>query len=78
MRDTMTADSSSIQQAAEALAQARSTRRAIARVSETFGIAGLDAAYAVAEHNTRARLHDGGRIVGLKVGLTSRAVQQQP
>lgn len=73
----MTVSPQAIQQAAQALAQARKSRRAIARVSETFGIAGLDAAYAVAEFNTRAQLESGRRIVGLKVGLTSKAVQQQ-
>ncbi len=69
--------SQAIQQAAEALAQARASRRAIPRISETHGIAGVDAAYAVAEFNTRAQLEAGRRIVGLKVGLTSKAVQQQ-
>ena len=73
----MTASPEAIEQAAKELAQARATRRAIQRVSETFDIAGLDAAYAVAEFNMRARLKSGRRIVGLKVGLTSRAVQQQ-
>jgi len=64
--------------AALALREARAERRPIERVSETHAIAGLDAAYAVAELNTRARLAEPGRrIVGLKVGLTSRAVQQQ-
>lgn len=64
--------------AAHALRVARAERRPIERVSESHGIAGLDAAYAVAAINTRARLADPGRrIVGLKVGLTSRAVQQQ-
>lgn len=67
----------SIQQAAKALAQARASRSTIPRVSESFGIAGLDAAYAVAEFNTRRRLESGRRVVGLKVGLTSKAVQQQ-
>ena len=71
------ASSQSIQQAAEALAQARASRRAIPRISESHGITGLDAAYAVAEFNTRNRLESGRRIVGLKVGLTSKAVQQQ-
>jgi 2-keto-4-pentenoate hydratase len=67
-----------LQAAAHALRAARAERRTIARISETHGIAGLDAAYAVAEINTRARLAEPGRrIVGLKVGLTSRAVQQQ-
>lgn len=67
-----------LQAAALALRSARAERRTIARISETHGIAGIDAAYAVAELNTRARLAEPGRrIVGLKVGLTSRAVQQQ-
>lgn len=69
--------SEAIQQAAQALALARADRRPIAPVSVSHGIAGLDAAYAVAELNTRARLESGRRVVGLKVGLTSRAVQQQ-
>ena len=66
-----------IQQAAAALAQARSSRRPIPPVSASHGIAGIDAAYAVAETNNQARLDSGRRIVGLKVGLTSKAVQQQ-
>ncbi|CAN5268918.1 2-keto-4-pentenoate hydratase [soil metagenome] len=70
--------STTIEAAALALQQARSERRTIARISETFGIVGLDAAYQVAEINTRARLAEPGRrLVGLKVGLTSPAVQQQ-
>lgn len=64
--------------AARDIRRARAERRTIARVSETHGIAGADAAYAVAEINTRARLDETGRrIVGMKVGLTSKAVQQQ-
>ena len=73
----MSPPSVAIEQAAQALAQARTDRRPIAPVSVSHGIAGLDAAYAVAELNTRARLESGRRIVGLKVGLTSKAVQQQ-
>ena len=73
----MTDSSKAIQQAAEALAQARASRHPIPPVSASHGISGLDAAYAVAELNTRVRLESGRRIVGLKVGLTSRAVQQQ-
>ncbi len=73
----MTIANEAVQQAAEALARARADRRMIPRISETFGISGLDLAYAVAEINTRSRLQMGRRAVGLKVGLTSRAVQQQ-
>lgn len=64
--------------AAQAIREARTERRTIARISETHGIAGLTHAYQVAEINTQARLTETGcRIIGLKVGLTSRAVQQQ-
>jgi 2-keto-4-pentenoate hydratase len=66
-----------LQAAADALRSARAERRPIVRVSTTFGIDGVDAAYAVAELNAQARLAEGRRIVGKKVGLTSRAVQQQ-
>lgn len=64
--------------AALALREARALRRPIAPISASHGIAGLEAAYAVAELNTHARLQEPGRrIVGKKVGLTSKAVQQQ-
>lgn len=63
--------------AASALLKARQDRQTIGRISESHGIAGIDAAYAVAEINTQARIAWGARVVGMKVGLTSRAVQQQ-
>jgi 2-keto-4-pentenoate hydratase len=63
--------------AAEAVRDARRDRKTISRISETHAISGLDAAYAVAEINTRHRHEAGGRVVGMKVGLTSKAVQQQ-
>ena len=37
----------------------------------------LDAAYRVQEHNTRRWEAEGRRIVGYKIGLTSKAVQKQ-
>ena len=66
-----------IREAALALRNARAQGHPIAPLSATFGLSGIDAAYAVAEINTQARLAEGGRIVGKKVGLTSVAVQQQ-
>lgn len=63
--------------AAQALRSAREQRLPIAPISASHGIAGLEAAYAVAEINTQARVAAGARIVGKKVGLTSKAVQQQ-
>jgi len=64
-------------EAAKALRSARKQCRPIAPISLNFGITTLDAAYAVSEINIRADLAAGRRIVGLKVGLTSKSVQQQ-
>ena len=65
------------QEAAFALRAARASRRTIAPISTSHGIASLEAAYAVAEVNTLARIDAGARVVGKKVGLTSKAVQAQ-
>jgi 2-keto-4-pentenoate hydratase len=72
---TATADAT--QEAAFALREARASRRTIAPISISHGITGLEAAYAVAEVNTLARNDAGARVVGKKVGLTSKAVQTQ-
>jgi 2-keto-4-pentenoate hydratase len=66
-----------LEAAASALREARAAVRPIARVSESFGIAGLDEAYAVASINTALRIQAGHRVLGRKVGLTSKAVQTQ-
>jgi 2-keto-4-pentenoate hydratase len=66
-----------IQSAALTLREARATRVPVAPVSASHQLAGLEVAYQVAELNTRTRLESGRRIVGKKVGLTSKAVQQQ-
>ncbi len=66
-----------IRGAALALREARSARRTIPPISQSHAIEGLAAAYAVAEINTQARVAAGRRVVGKKVGLTSKAVQQQ-
>lgn len=63
--------------AANALHEARRSRRAIPPVSTTYGITTLDDAYAVAEFGIRRRIDAGARIIGKKIGLTSAAVQQQ-
>jgi 2-keto-4-pentenoate hydratase len=66
-----------VQDAAQLLRNARATRVPIGRISESHNITSIDAAYAVAAVNTSARVQSGARIVGKKVGLTSKAVQQQ-
>ncbi len=66
-----------IQQAADALWQARVDRTTIARVSETFGIATAADAYAVSALNIARAAVQGANVSGKKIGLTSTAVQQQ-
>ncbi|AJC23638.1 2-keto-4-pentenoate hydratase [Pandoraea pulmonicola] len=63
--------------AAQALREARKAGRTIPRISETFNVRGLDDAYAVAELNAGLARAQGRTVSGKKVGLTSRAVQQQ-
>mgnify|MGYP002144834961 CR=1 FL=1 len=64
-----------IKAAAAALRQARATRVAIPRISEQFGIQGADEAYAVARCNSVQDIAEGRRVVGKKIGVTSKAVQ---
>ncbi len=68
---------STIHKAALAIRESRVNRQPIGRISESHGISGLDNAYAVAALNTAERIDAGARVVGKKVGLTSKAVQQQ-
>lgn len=63
--------------AALALREARESGQTIEQISQTHHISGLDEAYAVAQINTEYKLNQGARIIGKKVGLTSKAVQQQ-
>jgi 2-keto-4-pentenoate hydratase len=65
------------EKAAKALAGARASHEPIAPISHTYGISDLDTAYAIARINAQRHLAGGHRVVGKKVGLTSRAVQQQ-
>ncbi|MCX5471527.1 fumarylacetoacetate hydrolase family protein [Alcaligenes sp. A-TC2] len=70
-------DSRAVQEAAQALYEARRNKETIAPISQTLGIEGLQAAYEVAAINTQRALSEGRVISGWKVGLTSHAVQKQ-
>ncbi|WP_439817026.1 2-keto-4-pentenoate hydratase [Zavarzinia sp. CC-PAN008] len=70
-------DSALVARAADALAQARRDRMAIAPLGPSMGLTDVATAYAVQEHNTARWLAEGRRIVGRKIGLTSKAVQVQ-
>ena len=66
-----------IQRAAITLREARANRVPVSPVSASHQLEGIEVAYQVAALNTQDKLASGRRIVGKKVGLTSRAVQQQ-
>lgn len=73
----MTTSQDSIAQAAARLATAAQTGTPCAPVRDLLAANDLDAAYAVQEINTLKALADGRRLVGRKIGLTSKAVQAQ-
>ncbi|SDV46132.1 2-keto-4-pentenoate hydratase [Chitinasiproducens palmae] len=63
--------------AADALDAAARSGRFIAPLRETFPGISVDDAYAIQRHNTERRLAAGARRIGVKIGLTSLAVQKQ-
>lgn len=67
----------SVAQAAERLRYADSMRRQCAPVRELIGADNIELAYAVQQHVVALQEISGARIVGRKVGLTARAVQDQ-
>jgi 2-keto-4-pentenoate hydratase len=71
-----------IKSVSDALWQAAASGQPIAPVREAIEAAASDgdvlgAAYAVQQQISQRRLDAGGRLVGRKIGLTSKAVQQQ-
>lgn len=64
------------QEAADRIWQARQTGTPCAPVRDLLGDSDVAAAYAVQEINTKRRLTES-RIVGAKIGLTSKVVQKQ-
>jgi len=67
----------SAQEAAERLARAAASGVPCAPVRDLIGSTDVAAAYATQLLVNRARVRDGARVVGRKIGLTSPAVQQQ-
>ncbi|KGB52050.1 putative 2-hydroxypent-2,4-dienoate hydratase [Sphingopyxis sp. LC363] len=77
MSEQNTLDPDIIEEAAIALRTAAEKRSPIPPLRESLSGGGVAAAYAVQELNTRHALSSGRRLVGRKIGLTSRAVQKQ-
>jgi 2-keto-4-pentenoate hydratase len=72
-------NSAVIESVALALRQAELSKNAIAPIRTELGDdqANVDIAYAVQEINTHRALSEGRRLVGRKIGLTSKVVQAQ-
>ena len=66
-----------VAQAAEQLRYAGTTRRTCAPVRDIIGQDNTEAAYAVQQHVVALREISGERVIGRKVGLTARTVQNQ-
>lgn len=64
-----------IEAAAEALFQADRSGRQIGLLSQVYPEAGLDEAYAVQAALLRRKQASGAKVIGWKIGLTSRAMQ---
>ncbi len=67
----------SITTLAERLDTAWRTGKPIPPITESDGITSVETAYAIQTHWTTMRLARGEKVVGRKIGLTSKAIQQQ-
>jgi 2-keto-4-pentenoate hydratase len=73
----MTNSPSSIETLARRLDHAWRTHTPIPPITESDGITDVDTAYAIQQCWTNLRMGRGEKIVGRKIGLTSKAIQQQ-
>jgi 2-keto-4-pentenoate hydratase len=73
----MRVDANVVKAVAARLRQASETGVAIPPIREELGNGGVAAAYAVQQANTDHYLKQGRRLVGRKIGLTSKSVQKQ-
>jgi 2-keto-4-pentenoate hydratase len=69
-------DEERVREAGTALLEAARDRRPIAPLTERWPAMDAEDAYRIQQHIVRARLDEGETIVGYKVGLTSRAMQE--
>lgn len=66
-----------IKQFADRLYNAGVSQLAIPPISNEIGFDDIELAYKIQEHNTNRRVEAGARIIGKKIGLTSKSVQSQ-
>jgi 2-keto-4-pentenoate hydratase len=70
-------DDKAIQDIAARLRKAQESQAPIPPIRDELGEGGIKAAYAVQQANTNHYLKAGRRLVGRKIGLTSKSVQKQ-
>src|SRR5215470_10471536 len=70
-------DTKLIESVASRLRDAQKNGKPISPIREELAGGGVEAAYAVQNANTQHALKEGRRLVGRKVGLTSKSVQKQ-
>src|SRR3972149_6658517 len=69
--------SAAVETIADRLDAAWRTGIPIPPITKSDGITSVETAYAIQTHWTNMRLARGEKIVGRKIGLTSKAIQQQ-
>ncbi len=69
--------SENIVKGAQRIQEALDTRKTCDPIRDIIGIKDLEAAYAIQNIINRNRIAQGAKIVGKKIGLTSKAVQRQ-
>ncbi len=71
------AQSKSPEALAKLLREAAETKQTISPLREVIGVEDIDLAYQIQAINSKYRLAQGARIIGSKIGLTSKIVQKQ-
>ena len=62
---------------AKILREAQNSKKTCRPIREIIGVEDIATAYAIQDINNQIRIKQGARIVGRKIGLTSKAVQKQ-
>lgn len=69
--------SNTIEELAKTLREANQNKIPCAPLRNIIGVEDIESAYAIQEINNQIMIDQGARIVGRKIGLTSKAVQKQ-
>jgi 2-oxopent-4-enoate/cis-2-oxohex-4-enoate hydratase len=70
-------EQSAIEREGDALYEAMRHRRTLAPLTDRFPGIEIDDAYAISRHFLAQRIRDGERVIGKKIGVTSRVVQER-